>query len=63
MNIEKLNQARELLRKEFDLKLTGTKNHHLLIDAVNSLDILIKRLNEPAHAKKMDKLCGVDNEE
>lgn len=58
MNIDNLIQAREILRKEINIKDSNTKNFSLLIDSINSLDILIKRLENPIKAIKLDKLVN-----
>lgn len=58
MEINNLIQAREILRKEMNIKESGTKNFSLLIDSINSLDILIRRINFPDKAKHIDKLTN-----
>lgn len=60
MNINKLKEAREILRKEMNIKDSGTRNFSFLIDSINSLDILIKRLSNPKKHLKLDKLAGYD---
>ena len=58
MEINNLIQAREILRKEINIKDSGTKNFSELINSINCLDILIRRLKDPIKAKRLDKLTN-----
>ena len=58
MNLPELIQAKELLYKQISPKLIGTKEQSILINCVADLQIIIKRLENPEQAKKLDKLCN-----
>jgi hypothetical protein len=58
MNIQELIQAKELLYKQISPKYINTKEQSLLISCVADLQNLIKRLENPINAKKLDKLCN-----
>lgn len=60
MNLENLKKAKEQINLELSnsLKLHNTKEYSLLCEIINSLKILINRLENPNQAKKLDKLCN-----
>lgn len=60
MNIKNIKKSVRILKEEItdNLKLSGihNKNFGLLCEAVNNLDNLINRLENPDKYKKIDKL-------
>ena len=57
MNIENLNNAKEILLREISVKATGLKEQSELITIIADLELLINHLTNPEKADKIKRLC------